>query len=86
MAIISDNTESFYWVVTDVDKLDDGTFDVNLKQVKDYKGTPLAMRPAEIRQGPRRTINRPNDVPVGTIIKVTERTTVDRTLVVNPIA
>lgn len=79
MAQVSQDIDERYWVVTDSDTRDDGKFDINLKQVKDYQGTPLEVRPA-----PRQTVTRNQDVPRGTIIKVTNTTTVDRTIVVSP--
>lgn len=79
MAVISNDVDARYWIVTDVDNKPDGSFDINLKQVADYQGNPMAMRPA-----PRKTVNRPATVATGTIIKVTETVTIDRTLTVNP--
>lgn len=79
MAVVSQDTDDRYWVVTDSDAREDGKFDINLKQVKDYQGAPLDARPA-----PRHALTRPQDVARGTIIKVTTITTVDRTVVVNP--
>jgi hypothetical protein len=79
MAVISDESESRYWIVTGSDALEDGTFNVNVKQVADFQGNPVPVPPAL-----RRTLNRPNDVPRNTIIKVDERTVVTRTLTVNP--
>lgn len=79
MAVISQDTDDRYWLVTDSDTRDDGKFEINLKQVADYQGTPVVMRPAL-----RQTIIRNNTVPNGTIVKVTTVTTVDRTIVINP--
>jgi hypothetical protein len=79
MAVISDVSESRYWIVTGSNALDDGTFDIDIKQVADFLGTPVA-GPAAMR----RTLNRPADVARNTIVKVDERTVVTRTLTVNP--
>lgn len=81
MAVIDTNTDERYWVVTDTDPRDDGKFDVNLKQVADYTGAPLPIHPA-----PRKTITRAQNPAPGTIVKVTDVTTVDRTIVINPTA
>lgn len=79
MAVISTDTDARYWKVIDVDPTPNGTFDVLLKQVADYQGNPLPMLPA-----PHRTVNRPQAPALGTIVKVTDVTTVDRTFAVNP--
>jgi hypothetical protein len=81
MAQISQDVDARYWVVTDVDNRADGTFDINVKQVKDFTGAPLGISPA-----PRRTVNRPAAIAAGTIIKVTDTTTVDRVFTVNPVS
>lgn len=81
MAVISQDTDERYWIVTDSDARDDGKFDINLKQVKDFQGTPLDVRPA-----PRHSVTRNQDVTRGAIIKVTTVTQVDRTIVVNPVS
>lgn len=80
MAVVSDTTDTRYWRVTDTDARSDGKFDINLKQVADAAGTPMpTFTPAA-----RRTITRNQDVTVGTIVLVEERTVVDRTFTVNP--
>lgn len=79
MAVISQDTDVRYWIVTDSDANANGTFDINLKQVADFQGTAFSIHPA-----PRRTITRPANVAVGTIVKVTDVTTIDRTFQANP--
>lgn len=79
MAVISTDTDARYWKVVDSDQRDDGSFDIRAVQIADYQGTRLSVRPA-----PERIVTRPQSVPVGTIIKITDVTTVDRTFTVNP--
>lgn len=79
MAVISDESASRYWIVVGSVALDDGTFDIYTKQVADFHGNPMPVPPVE-----HRTLNRPNDVPRNTIVKVDERTVVTRTVTVNP--
>lgn len=81
MPIISQDTDDRYWKVIDIDPLPNGTFNVEAKQVQDKDGNRLvAVSPA-----PHKVINRPTNVlPVGTIVKITDVTTVERTFTPNP--
>lgn len=83
MAIVDQKVDIRYFIVTDTDALQDGTFDVNLKEVKDYTGAAVDRQMPPI-PAQRRTVNRPSDVPIGTIVKVTETRTLDRSFTVNP--
>jgi hypothetical protein len=75
------SSESRYWRVTGSNLEDDGSFTVNLVEVADYQGNPATAQPPT-----RRTVNRPQDPPRGTILKVTETISkvTDRTITVNP--
>lgn len=83
MATVSQDITVKYFKVTDTDQLADGTFNINLKEVKNYLGEPVDIQMPPI-PAQRRTVNRNNDVPVGTIVRVTETLTLDRVFSVNP--
>jgi hypothetical protein len=83
MAVTSESlsNESRYWRVTGSTLEDDGSFTIHLVEVADYQGTAAAAQPPT-----RRNMNRNQDAPRGTILKVTETVTrvTDRTITINP--